>query len=253
MTEPPINPEIMKALGAFAASVAVPIIYDHKEAGGDQIGTGTLFTVQGRFFLVTAAHLFRFKGCDPARFAIPSVHTTQLWSLGRCNLLIPTDEAFDIAVVELLEETTIERAKASWKILTLANTAPASPAGVFILCGFPSERTKRTGDMVRGSRIIAFTQRMNEPPDEAEQPIHPALDLFFHYDSEASHIAGAAIATPKLVGCSGASIWEYREPQHVSVWTPEQCLRVVGVQSDWFRGKYFRAKSWAETSTAIPR
>ena len=108
-----------------------------------------------------------------------------------------------------------------------------------------------TGDMIRGSRIIAFTQRMNEPPAEAEQPIHPALDLFFHYDSEAIHIAGAAIATPKLGGCSGASIWQYRERQQVSVWTPEQCLRVVGVQSDWFRGKYFGAKSWAAVLEAM--
>ncbi len=217
MTEPPIRPEVMMALGAFAASVAVPIIYDHEQGGGDQVGTGTLLTVDGRFFLVTAAHLF--KDCDPARFAIASANTTLMWSIGRCNLLIPTNEAFDVAVVELLEEETIERAKASWKILTLANSGPASPEGVFVLCGWPSERAKRTGDLIRGSRLIAFTQRMNEPPADAEQPVHPALDLFFRYDEEAIKITGTAIATPNLRGCSGASIWEYREPEGVSFWT----------------------------------
>jgi hypothetical protein len=245
MTEPPIRPEIMRALGAFAASVAVPIVYDHEQSGGDQIGTGTLLTADGRFFLITAAHLFKFKGCDPGRFAIASANTTQMWSIGRCNLLIPTNDAFDVAVVELLEEATIERAKASWKILTLANSGLASQDGVFVLCGFPSERTERTGDLIRGSRIIAFTERINEPPADAEPPVHPALDLFFHYDLEAIQITGTAIATPNLRGCSGASIWEYREPQGVSFWTPEQCLRVVGVQSAWLKGQYFRAKSWA--------
>jgi hypothetical protein len=105
-----IRPEIMRALGAFAASVAVPIVYDHEQGGGDQIGTGTLLTADGRFFLVTAAHLFKFEGCDLGRFAIASANTTQMWSIGRCNLLIPTDDAFDVAVVELLEEATIERA-----------------------------------------------------------------------------------------------------------------------------------------------
>jgi hypothetical protein len=243
MTEPPIRPEVMRALGAFAASVAVPIVYDHEQGGGDQVGTGTLLTVDGRFFLVTAAHLF--KDCDPGRFAIASANTTLMWSIGRCNLLLPTNDAFDVAVVELLEEATIERAKASWKILTLANTGLASQEGVFVLCGFPSERTVRTGDMIRGSRIIAFTNRISEVPADAEQPVHPALDLFFHYDEEAIQITGTAIATPNLRGCSGTSIWEYREPQGVSFWTPEQCLRIIGVQSAWLKGKYFRAKSWA--------
>jgi hypothetical protein len=243
MTEPPIRPEVMRALGAFAASVAVPIVYDHEKGGGDQIGTGTLFTTDGRFFLVTAAHLF--EDCDPGRFAIGSANTAQMWSIGRCNLLIPTNKAFDVAVVELLEAATIERAKASWKILTLANSGPASAEGVFVLCGWPSERAERTGDLIRGSRIIAFTQRMNEPPADAEPPVHAALDLFFHYDLEAVQISGTTIATPKLGGCSGASIWEYQEPQGVSLWTPEQCLKIIGVQSAWRKGKYFRAKSWA--------
>jgi hypothetical protein len=236
-----IRPEIMRALGAFAASVAVPIVYDHEQGGGDQVGTGTLLTVDSRFFLVTAAHLF--KDCDPGRFAIASANTTLMWSIGRCNLLLPTNDAFDVAVVELLEEATIERAKSSWKILTLANTGLASQEGVFVLCGFPSERTVRTGDMIRGSRIIAFTNRISEVPADAEQPVHPALDLFFHYDEEAIQITGTAIATPNLRGCSGASIWEYREPQGVSFWTPGQCLRIIGVQSAWLKGKYFRAKS----------
>jgi hypothetical protein len=87
-TKAPTDPEIMKALGAFASKVAVPILYDDPRAV-DQIGTGTLFAIKNRLFLVTAAHLF--NGHDPARFAIPSVHSTQLWSLGRCNLLVPTD------------------------------------------------------------------------------------------------------------------------------------------------------------------
>ena len=40
-TRPPTDPETMKALGAFAAKVAVAILYDDPK-GGDQIGTGSL-------------------------------------------------------------------------------------------------------------------------------------------------------------------------------------------------------------------
>jgi hypothetical protein len=53
-TAPPTDPEIMKTLAAFAASVAVPILYDDPK-GGSQIGTGTLLTVDKRLFLVTVA------------------------------------------------------------------------------------------------------------------------------------------------------------------------------------------------------
>ena len=67
----------------------------------------------------------------PTSFAIPSVRSKELWSLGRCNVLMPTDsEAFDVAVVELLEEATIDRATASWKVLTLANTGLAASSAL---------------------------------------------------------------------------------------------------------------------------
>jgi hypothetical protein len=242
-TRPPTDPEVMKALGTFAAKVAVPILYDDPK-GGDQIGTGTLVTADDRIFLVTAAHLF--KNLNPERFAIPSVHNKEIWSLGRCDLLMPTDDqAFDVAVVELLEEATIERAKAGWKILTLENTGLAASFGLFVLCGFPSELSTRREDLIHGRRIVAFTGRMPEPPDNADQPIHPALDLFFFYDAELVCFTKTTIKSPDLKGCSGASIWEYREPPGISVWTSEQCLRAVGVQCSFRSGQYFRAKSWA--------
>ena len=147
-------------------------------------------------------------------------------------------------MLELLEAATIERAMASWKILALANIGLASSSGIFVLCGFPSERAERKGDLIRGSRIIAFTERIPEPPENAEEPVHSALDLFFYYDAEAIHITGATISVPSLKGCSGAAIWEYRESPAMSVWTPEQCLKAVGIQCSFRRDQYFRAKNW---------
>jgi hypothetical protein len=237
MTEYPTDPQKREALRAFLASVTVPILYYDPKGGGDQIGTGTLFTVAGRLFLVTAAHLF--KDHDPAHFSIPSVRTTELWSLGRGKLLTPRDDAFDIAVFELHEEATIARAKASWRILTLANIGPASLSGVFVLCGFPSERAERRGDVIRGSRVVVFSERI-EPPENVRPPAHPAVDLFFHYRETVD-----GTKTPNLGGCSGASIYEYREPRGTAFWMPERCLTIVGVQSACLERKYFRAKSWA--------
>ena len=90
MTTHPIDPQIMKALERFTALVTVPVLYDDPK-DLDQIGTGTLFTVDERVFLVTAARLF--DRTDPARFSIPSLHTSQLHSLGRYNLLNPEGQS----------------------------------------------------------------------------------------------------------------------------------------------------------------
>jgi hypothetical protein len=38
MRQPAINSEIMKALASFAASVAIPVLYDDEQGGGDQVG-----------------------------------------------------------------------------------------------------------------------------------------------------------------------------------------------------------------------
>jgi hypothetical protein len=70
------------------------------------------------------------------------------------------------------------------------------------------------------------------------------LDLFFEYTGRASTIDGKTVTTPHLGGTSGASVWECRELTGGGIWTPERALKIVGVQSAFVRGRYFRAKSW---------
>jgi hypothetical protein len=239
----PIPPEVMRAVEQFTAHVTIPVLYDDP-AAANQIGTGTLFTVDRRLFLVTARHLFDNQ--DLTRFSIPAPPDPQLHTLGEFNLLRPTEEVIDVAVLELKANTTINRLTSGWwRPLTLENVAPASQQGLFALCGYPSERAVVRGGLIGGSLITAYTERVLPIPPEAEPPIIPNLDLFFHYDAQAIDLKGKAIATPHLGGCSGASIWEYREPKGILFWTPEQCLHIVGVQSSFRRGRYFRGKSWA--------
>lgn len=49
--------------------------------------------------------------------------------------------------------------------------------------------------------------------------------------------------TPHLRGASGAPIWEFAQSAG-QLWTPEDALKIVGVQSSMDRNyEYFRAKS----------
>jgi hypothetical protein len=247
---PPLDKELRDALGAFMASVCIPILYDNETKGTHHIGTGTLFMLDDRLFLVTAGHLFDDFDLQHdqerlGRFAFPSRHTRQLWSLGPYNLLRPKEKQFDVAALELHEPATIDRAKASWRILTLANTANAAPSGLFVLCGFPEVRERQVGGAITGDRMTVFTTRI-PIPDDADEPVHPAVDLFFAYDKEGIDVVTRTpIPALPLQGCSGASIWQYQEPTPSVLWTPERSLKIVGVQCAYRRGQYFRAINWA--------
>lgn len=234
---------VRRALKEFAAASTVPVLYD--DLGRvDQIGTGTLLTLAGRYFLVTAAHLF--EDHDSGRFAIPKGRTNgDLHSLGPFTLYQAREPEFDVAILELQEEFTISYLKTGWQVLGLEHIGEASPmAGEFALCGYPSQRGWRKEGAIGFGLMTVFTQRMPDLPQDASPPIHPALDLFFFYPTEAPTLDGKMVQMPHLGGTSGASVWEYRERADDAIWAPARVLSAIGVQSSFREGRYFRVKSW---------
>jgi len=237
-----LDTEIMDALAEYTKQITVPILYDDPTKR-DQVGTGTMFDVCDRLFLVTAAHLF--DKIDPTGFSIPSnpIRDPDPQTIGSFEVYRATDPSIDIAVLELHDPNTIARLRQGWHILTLDNASIASPAGVFALCGYPSERARRKGNMIGGSLVTIYSERLPHTPPRALQPVDPRLDLFFNYEDTATGTDGVELITPHLGGTSGASVWEYRDAG-TTFWTPQRVFRIVGVQSSFRKGEYFRANSW---------
>ena len=247
-----LDREMMKAIERFTATVTVPILHEPKAEFVDQVGTGTLFDVDGRLLLITAKHIF--EQIDPKDLVIPSANVTDLHGIGEFALHQADEEAIDIAIVELLHPPSIQRARNGWRILSLTDTGSPSREGRFVLSGYPSERGVRSGGLLGGSLLTVHTERLSKTPVHATLPVHDDLDLFFRYDREMETVDGKMHAAPKLQGCSGASIWEYSEPDGMRWWTAEQCLRIVGVQSSFLGKKeYFRGKSWTYVASMIER
>jgi hypothetical protein len=244
--------QIMLAVERFAATVCVPILFDIGPELVDQIGTGTLFDHEGRLLLVTARHLF--DDYKPEDLVIPSSNTTALHGIGPYHLYRADVPTIDLAIIELKHPPSIERAQSSWSVLSLDNIGAASDTGHFVMAGYPSIKSKRVGGMLGSTLVSLHTGRLETVPEKAEQPVHPDLDLFFHYETMGETISGDTQAVPTLRGCSGASVWEYREPENMIFWTPEQCLRIVGVQSAYKPSAgYFRAKSWKYVLSMLER
>lgn len=244
--------QIMIAVERFAATVTIPILFEVGQDLVDQIGTGTLIDIDGRLLLITARHLFDEH--KPKDLVIPSSGVTALHGVGPYNLYRADKPEIDLAILELKDPATIERARASWSILSLNDTGLASPQGHFVMAGYPSVKSKRIGGLLGSTLLTLHTARLEYVPVQADKPIHPDLDLFFHFEAEGETLDGETLDVPTLPGCSGASIWEYREPDNLLFWTPSQCLRIVGVQSSYRpKAGFMRAKSWKYVRSMLER
>lgn len=235
------------AIDQFLLSTTLPVLYDWGEKGIDQIATGTLLRICNRSFLITSRHLFADKKLfqyDPAKIAFTSTPRGKtVYILGQSNLWLPDMEAIDVAVFELLDQEAIQILSSGWQFLSEANIGAASPKGTFVLAGYPSARLIKRGDMLGGTLVTLYTERMCQQPIEAEPEPHPLIDMFFHLDDEGTLLDGSQGKIPKLEGMSGASIWEAASnPSHV--WSPQSHLKIVGVQSAYRPAKYFRGINW---------
>ena len=244
--------QIMRAVERFAGTVTVPVLHEYKPDEVDQVGTGTLFDVEGRLLFVTAGHIF--DEIKAENLVIPSTKTKALHGIGPYELIRADVDEIDIAVVELKHPPAIARARDGWHVLSLANTAEPSDHGHFILGGYPSERGTRVGGLLGGSLLTLHTKRLASPPPAVAKSVSTDLDLFFRYEQEAETIDGKTIAVPKLPGCSGASMWEYREPPNMRFWNADQCLRVIGIQASYMDKKgFFRVKRWSYVRAMIDK
>jgi hypothetical protein len=259
-----IPAEMLRAVEQFMLKVTIPILY-HTSQGLDHIATGTLFETCDRYFLVTARHAF--ENPKVKNFTIPTdPKVSNFKRLGRHILYWPEDEAMDIAVLEILETSTIDVIKKGWRLLNPEqHSAVASPQGTFLLCGYPSEWVKIVGQRFRGTQLIAYTTRLKEVPKNAVSPIDERMDLFFRHTTSGQDlrprnadqpIRGGHAPTPppnKLAGTSGSSVWEYYQLASQSLWSPDVALRIIGIQHSVRKGQYIRVKSWGFVMALLGR
>jgi len=155
----------------------------------------------------------------------------------------------------LLKTNTLasEVARRGWQIVEKDRCRPPNQDALFAISGYPSCLLNRSGELLGGTLVISYVERMAEIPHGATEPVNPDIDLFFEYKDEGTDIFGLRRPTPRLGGISGGAIWELDIPGKESLWTPKTALHFVGVQTDAFHFRYARGKQWnliSETLTA---
>jgi hypothetical protein len=240
--------DVKELVGQFMRTRTIPLVWN-ADGYTSSVGTGTLFRIADRHFIITARHIFDKYAPEKIRYPARRDYATSLATIGLARVVKPDTEAFDVAVIELLEEAAKDRLSAGWEFLTLDNVAPASTDGVFALMGYP-EFTCRSELWTPPKGIVYSSDRIIDPPKEAKN-VNPDVDLFFEYGRTAV-ADDKEIDAPELPGTSGCSVWEYVDLDG-GFWASEKVTKVVGVQSAWLRGKYFRAVSWGVVASILSR
>ncbi len=241
-----LDENIVSAINNFLFSVTVPIFSDSQNIV-DPKATGTFFEIRGRIFLITANHLF--DEIDADTLAVPKGYSgkNQLQIIGKSEVSRPRGShaaSIDIAIIEILNPETIAIVKKGWQLLGLENVSQLSPDGDFLLSGFPSNTIKKVGNDFVGIPFSIISERIENIPNSAEQPVDPSIDLFFEYGPTAFNLRGEEVPNPRLQGASGASVWQIQKLSHGTTWTPQRALKLIGVQSSARHGEFFRVKNW---------
>jgi hypothetical protein len=218
------------ALRNFFIEVTLPIIAEVKDQFAI-IGTGTLFKIAGRKFLITARHILDdFKVEQWAFPTAPDTGTLQLFGAG--ELITPNEDSLDICVLELRDTEAIKLLERRWRFLSLENVwLPDRSADAVFLSGFPSARAKWDGKQLRGRMFVVPTTYYPQPPASAknsDSPVKPGVDFFLEFKKGINELTGEDISNVAMQGTSGCSIWAYRKRGWApyTVWSPDVPLKL---------------------------
>ncbi len=247
----PLHQAEDEALNAFRLRFTVPILQKQADDGADVLGTGTLFTHEDRYFLVTADHILRHDVDDESSALIPTEDVAlpdqprdgRVHTLGRHEVyrLQPPVEA-DVIVIELLEAGTIAFLEKNWGFLSFDQADDDRTDDRLVISGFLAEGAQVRDEIIHQTMLNLATDPLGGTPVEARLPVWPH-DLFLYLEPGGAMVDGRRRTITSLKGLSGGPVWAARGtgPQ---IWDPSRALRFVGVQSSELKGKWARAVRW---------
>lgn len=233
------------ALERFALNVTPPLLYERTDQQVVLLGTGTLFTLLDRWFVITANHLFDVPGIELERIGFPTDPVTGgTQTFGKFTLARPTDKRIDVAALELQEPSVISILQTNWQSLCLSNIANPMPSGRVFLGGYPGELVRQSAGSVHGRFVMIYSDPLDKPPDPDLLTSPAVPGLLFRYGREAEALDGTKVSTPKMPGTSGASVWQLQRVGDDALWSADRAARVIGVQCSYSPSHFFRAKNW---------
>lgn len=253
-----------KAITEYVEKVIIPIIVDRTNQDGNRTagtyGTGTLFQFDEKKYLITAGHILEdiekikdFVGIPLGRV------NAQIFTFDGCILHYPSDpkvrEKYDIGVVELTDEI-VSGLKKEYYFLSYDNVSKVKYDKVFYISGYPFTYSKlnKEEDLIVG-KPFRFMSVPKKPVKSDLQYYDPSAHILIQY-SDVYYVNGdeqkEEVSLQELGGISGCSVWNYLDETE-GIWTPEKCLKVVGIQSTMSKANWLKAVKWGYVINAFKK
>jgi hypothetical protein len=231
-------------------SAVVPIYFicESKPVVPVQIGTGTLFRVADRSFLVTASHVFR----------VSEAHSGGLYThdMAQGAEFVPLngqyhiDDDNDVTVLSLTERQTESLPTRKFlRVCETDRTLRQPDDGWYVVHGYPTcwsivEVEKESAISRPYTRITRLYQGRTVSFDEYDCRRHVLLD-----HTNVSTLAPTSLKSDQpdgVHGISGCSIWQvFRDGDSIDSWIPEKA-RIIGVETGVFKdGRIVKGTRWA--------
>jgi hypothetical protein len=199
-------------------------------------GSGTLFKIESRYFIATAAHCIKGLDLENIRVAyMESKHSAQFILAKKGTLGGERNDPYDVGYLEL-DSRVAGQTPAEFLTLDQIAFDYDRPDSLVFLFGFPSqivpkdEATKQRRFGLRSLGLLTLLSKADSAPDCINQDI----DLVLMYPAQA--VFGPERrqqSVPSPVGISGGGIWIY-DPNLASPIVGAHNARFIGIQKSWF-------------------
>jgi hypothetical protein len=200
-----------------------------------QCGTGTLFRVAGRPFIVTAWHVAAISTKDNIQLYVSDCGQGARAAALHGEVHVMTEDRCDVALCELPDEVVRMLSNRSFLNLSqIDRTLAPLKKGWFYIHGYPTCWSKPNKAVLRiGTQALTYGTVLYAGRADALNDYQPQLHILLDVSRSDNWAPddGDAAVPGDLGGISGCSIWQaYAQGQGQDAWTPD-LARVVAVET----------------------
>ncbi len=234
-----------QAINHRILSCTVPLIAQSQGRAGVG-GTGTLFEIEERHFIVSARHVL--ADCEPNTLGVPTTMdrtSGTIETLSGCVRYLTRDESLDVAVLEITRADLVRGLiNVGYSFLGPASIGSFGERfAQYVVAGFPNELATQSPDGITPQFVkITAVPYSQQPPSD----FNAAHEFLLSYGEAAPAPNGAIVRTTELRGMSGAAVWGVCDPSQAAdgLWSVDDAIKVVGVQHAYNHSRYVRCHSW---------
>jgi len=221
-------------------------VFGHGNGVTQQFGSGVLFKIANRHFVLTAAHVVDHGTIHKIPFAIspvkPGEPPIQLTGVDTGTTPVPSgrkendphmrdDDPLDVGFVELTSEMVARTCgEARFATLDEVDTTDGLLQGCYLIYGFPCKFSA-----VNEKTRIAYSQAFRYLTDLYDEPtdrFDPAAEIRLKYPEVGMTYEQRRIQVPNPKGMSGCGIWRIMDMKPPSMWTRSD-VKLAAIDHMW--------------------